>query len=228
MPGAQHPTALSVDARIGIVVGLGAEARIARPLGWPVGIGGGTSAGAETAARRLVEQNATALVSFGLAGGLDPALRPGRLITPIAVHTDGRDIQTDPGLSRRLGGATPHRLLGADAIASSAGGKHRLWQSTGAVAIDLESGPVAKVAQSFGLPFAVLRAICDPAERDLPQAALAALDQQGAVGLLRVLGALLAHPSQLPTLVSQAADAAAAQRALSGRVAVLRGNPVTG
>jgi adenosylhomocysteine nucleosidase len=213
---------MSPDFRIGIVVGLGAEARIARPLGWPVGIGGGTSAGAETAARRLVEQGATALVSFGLAGGLDPALRPGELITPIAVHAGGRDIPTDPGLNCRLGGATPHRLLGADAIASSVAGKHDLWQSTGAVAIDLESGPVARAAESLGLPFAVLRAICDPAERDLPLAALAALDRQGAIALLRVLRSLLSHPTQLPAVLALAGDAAAAQRALTQRVSALR------
>ena len=33
--------------RVGVVVGLAAEARIARRLGWPVAVGGGTAAGAE-------------------------------------------------------------------------------------------------------------------------------------------------------------------------------------
>jgi hypothetical protein len=59
-----------------IVVGLKAEALLARRLGVPVMIGGGTAAGAEMAARRAVAEGATALVSFGLAGGLDPSLRP--------------------------------------------------------------------------------------------------------------------------------------------------------
>jgi adenosylhomocysteine nucleosidase len=200
------------------VVGLTAEARIARRLGWPVATGGGTTAGAEAAAQRMVAQGATGLISFGLAGGLDMALRPGRLIVPVVVHTDGRDLLADPALCRRLGGATPHRLLGADAIAATAADKHRLRQTTGTVAIDLESGAVAAVAQQHRLPFAVLRAICDPAERDLPPAALAALDQRGAIGLARVLGSLLAHPRQVPALLALAADATAARRALIGRV----------
>jgi adenosylhomocysteine nucleosidase len=205
------------------VVGLTAEARIARRLGWPVATGGGTAAGAEAAAQRLVAQGATGLISFGLAGGLDTTLRPGRLIVPVAVHTGDRDILADQALCRRLGGATPHRLLGADAIATTAADKRRLWQATGAVAIDLESGTVAAVAQQHRLPFAVLRAICDPAERDLPPAALAALDRQGTIGLARVLGSLLAGPWQLPALLALAADAAAARRALIGRVRQLQG-----
>lgn len=210
-----------------VIVGLTAEARIARSLGWPVFVGGGTAAGAQAAAWRLIEQGATALVSFGLAGGLDPALRPGTLIVPVAVHTNGRDIPADPRLARHLGGATPHRLLGADAIATSSADKHRLWQTTGAAAIDLESGAVAEVAHRHGVPFAVQRAICDPADRDLPPAALAALNRKGAIGLARVLTSILAHPSQLPALLALAADAARARRALVGRVAALRMGAVT-
>lgn len=210
-----------------IIVGLTAEARIARRLGWPVMTGGGTAGGAEAAARCMVAQGAIALVSFGLAGGLDPALRPGRLIVPVAVHTGGRDILAAPPLCRRLGGATAHRLLGADAVATTSVEKHRLWQSTGAAAIDLESGAVAAVAHQHRLPFAVLRAICDPAESDLPPAALAALDSQGAIGLARVVGSLLTHPRQLPALVALAADAARARRALVVRVAALASGAVS-
>jgi adenosylhomocysteine nucleosidase len=206
-----------------VIVGMTAEARIARRLGWPVATGGGTAAGAKAAARRMAAAGAGALVSFGLAGGLDPAMRPGRLIVPVAVVADGRDLRTDAGVATWLGGATPHRLLGADAIAATAAEKRLLWERTGAVAIDLESGAVARVATALGLPFAVLRAICDPAERDLPPAALAALDQRGVVGLARVLGAVLADPRQVPALLALARDAAAARRALVGRVGEVRG-----
>ncbi len=71
-----------------IVVGLRAEAQLARRLGVPIMIGGGSAAGAEVAARRAVAAGATGLVSFGLAAGLDPSLRPGRLVVPTAVLCD--------------------------------------------------------------------------------------------------------------------------------------------
>lgn len=204
---------------LAILVGLQAEARLARRLGAPVEIGGGTAPGATAAAERAVASGATALLSFGLAGGLDPALRPGALVVPEAVWVDGAWLAADPGLLRRLGGTTPHRLLGAETVAADAATKRHLWLQTGAAALDLESAAVARTALARGLPFAVLRAVCDPAERDLPPAALAALDAGGAIGLLRVLGSVLARPGQVPALLTLASDAAAARRALARRIA---------
>jgi adenosylhomocysteine nucleosidase len=212
-----------------IVVGLRAEARLARRLNLPVVIGGGTAAGAETVARRAVADGATALLSFGIAGGLDPALRPGDLLVPEAVLCGGMNFAADPWLSAWLdhpgaapapaARATPRHLLGADRVAATVAEKRRLRQATGAAALDLESGAVARIAAEQGLPFAVLRAVCDPAERDLPQAALAALDQQGAIGLGRVIASVLARPGQVPALLQLARDAAAARRALAVQVA---------
>jgi len=207
---------------VGVVVGLAAEARLARPFGLSVAIGGGTAAGAEDAAGRLIRDGATALVSFGLAGGLDPALRPGAIVVPRAIITDGRTIPTDLALSTALGGPTPHLVLGGDAIAADAETKSRLRAATGADAIDLESGAVARLADAHGLPCAAIRVICDPAERTLPPAALVALSAGGAIGLGRVLGSLAARPGQLPVLLALAADAARARRALAAYVTTRR------
>jgi adenosylhomocysteine nucleosidase len=200
--------------RPGFVVGMAAEARIAARFGFPVVAGGGTPEGAEVAARRLVAQGVDALVSFGLAGGLDPALRPGAVLIPTTVLCDGFPFGADAGLAARFGGLTGHCLLGGTVIAADVATKHRLRAETRADAVDLESGRVAGVAVACGLPFVVVRAICDPAERDLPPAALLALDEAGGIGLMRVLWSLLRRPSQLPALLVLASDAARARRAL--------------
>ena len=193
---------------LGFVVGLAAEARIARGLGL-VAIGGGMPAGATRAAERLVAEGVRGLVSFGLAGGLDPTLRPGDIIVPAMVRVDRTDFATAD-----LVGPTGGLLLAGTAIAATRAAKQALFAGTGAAAIDLESGAVALVAQRHNLPFAVLRAICDPAERDLPPAALAALDAAGAIGTWRILLSLARRPAQLPGLVTLARDAAIARRAL--------------
>jgi adenosylhomocysteine nucleosidase len=200
--------------RLGFVVGLAAEARIAARFGYPVLTGGGTPAGAGDAARRLIEQGADALVSFGLAGGLDPALRPGAIVIPATILADGRLYSTDPGLAGRFGGSTGHRLLAGTSVAADAASKSRLRQATQAHAIDLESGSVAQVARARDLPFAAVRVVCDPAERDLPPAALLALDQQGGIALSRVLLSVLRRPGQLPALLALASDASHARRTL--------------
>ena len=198
----------------GVVVGLVAEARIACRLHYPVAIGGGDTAGAEAAARRLVAQGATALLSFGLCGGLDPALRPGALFIPEAVLDGAVRHAASPAVVARFGAVTPGVLLGGATIAATAAEKRRLHETTGAAAIDLESGAVARIAAAAGLPFAALRAVCDPADQDLPPAALTALDAKGAIGPVRVLASLARHPAQLPALLVLAGHAAAARRAL--------------
>ncbi len=207
--------------RIGVVVGLAAEARIARRLGFRVEVGGGDAPGAAQAAQRLADEGATALISFGLAGGLDPTLRPGTIVVPARILCDGRSLPADPPLAARLGGASTDLLLAGKRIATTGAEKRKLHAETGAAAIDLETGGVASVAAARGLPFAVLRAICDPAERSLPRAALAALDLHGRIALLQVLRAVTREPSQIAGLIRLAADAAVARRALVQRVAAI-------
>ena len=197
---------------LGIVTGLAAEARLAQPLGL-ARAGGGMPDGAEAAAEWLVQQNVQGLVSFGLAGGLDPALRPGDIVIAEAVLEGDRRYPTDPNLSARFG-PRAGSLLAGSAIVADAGEKARLFASTGAGAIDLESGAVARVAARHGMPFAVLRAVCDPAGRTRPPAALVALDGRGAIGLLRVLASVARRPGQVPSLIALGRDAAAARAAL--------------
>jgi adenosylhomocysteine nucleosidase len=197
---------------------LAVEARIARGLGCPVEVGGGSEGGAAQAARRLIAQGVSGLVSFGLAGGLDPTLAPGAVLVPRAVVLGGERWDADPALSDRLGGGTGHLLAGGGGVLATVEAKASMRQATEADAVDLESAAVAHAAARAGVPFAALRAVCDPAERDLPRAALVALDAQGRIGGLRVLAAALARPGELPVLVRLAGDAARARRALRGRV----------
>ena len=208
---------------IGIVTGLPAEARLLRGLAFRVAIGGGSPAGAEAAARRLVGDGALALVSFGLSGGLQPGLRPGEILIPGEIRlVSGERFPTEPALSRRLGGATTHVILGGDRVAGDPDEKLRLWRLTGAAAGDLESGAVASVAAEYGLPCAALRVICDPANRRLPPAALAALDHGGNIAIGAMLRALAADPWQITGLLALAADAFAARRALIRHVRALQ------
>ena len=210
----------SVSEGLGIVVGLEAEARVVQGLGAEVEIGGGDAEGAAAATSRLVARGVRSLLSFGLAGGLDPSLAPGTLLVPDVVLSRDGHWPTHPPLSAelgRVGGA----VFSGGAIVASAAAKRALFERTGAAAVDLESAAVAEEAARHAIPFAVLRAVCDPAGRSLPQAALLALDGQGRIGPWRVVRAALAHPRELPSLIALAADAARARRALMRRVVAI-------
>ncbi len=207
---------------IGIVVGLRAEARVAAGLGGRVSVGGGDAAGAERAARSLAQAGATALLSFGLAGGLVDGLAPGAIVVPQMVRCgiSGERWLTDPALAQRLGEPRGQVFCGRDVV-TTAQDKRALGAETGAAAVDLESSAVAHVATEFRLPFAVLRAICDPVGRDLPPAAIVALNATGRIQPLAILVSLVRKPSQLPSLFGLAREAALARRSLRRRVAAI-------
>ena len=89
------------------------------------------------------------------------------------------------------------------------------------MAVDMESLGVAEIAAHAGVPFVILRALADPAERALPKAAAEGLDDQGNVRLGAVLWSLLRDPSQLPGLIRVGLDTNAALSALKAAVGKL-------
>ncbi len=203
---------------VGIIVGLVAEGRVVRVLGGQVAVGGGTAEGARRAAERLAASGVRALVSIGLAGGLDPSLRSGYVLVPEAVLHREQSFVADDGLRRMLGGATPHRLLDVGRVVAHAAEKQALWQQTGCAAVDLESGAVARQAAELGLPYAVLRVICDPGRRGLPPASLVALGPDGRISMGAVLRSIARQPSQIGPLLVLAGDAARAKKRLRDRL----------
>ncbi len=197
-----------------VITGLTAEARIAAPLGPTIAAGG-----TRDAARRVVlPEHTQRLLSFGLAGGLDPALRPGTLVIPRHVITDGDKIACDAELLAWLGGPTCDAVLDAPDIVATSAAKHALFRTTGAAAIDLESGEVAR----RGLPFAVLRAVCDPADETLPPAALRGLTEAGGIDMIAVLGSLMRQPTQLSALLRLGRHANRARSSLKSAVTALK------
>ena len=209
-------------AKIGIVTGLQAEAQWLRDAGFTVMVGGGTPLGARKAAEALVdEQGVLGLLSFGLAGGLQKGLKPGRILVPSAIQAGLLTFPCDYRLLEFLGGPLAGPILGWHKIVTSAEEKQLLSQRYHVAAVDLESGAVAEVAKERELPFAVLRAVADPAERDLPPAALVALKADGKLDGMALARSILRQPRQIPGLIKVGRDAAAARKALINWVKTL-------
>ena len=210
---------------LGIVTGLQEEAeiageairaadRVAQVDSVSVECRGPGAARASAAAKALVDNGARALLSFGHAGGCDPALPSGTVILVTGVRdfsnasgASGETLWTNREWRRRLQSA----LLGVviveeAAIASTdrplmaAGEKETLFWSDGVAAVDMESAAVARVAMEHGLPFMALRAILDPSELDLPPAALAGMTPDGETRAGAVLSALMRRPQDAPGL----------------------------
>ncbi|WP_374374624.1 hypothetical protein [Dongia sp.] len=207
--------------KLGVVTGMLAEAKLLDGLGHDVVSGGGDPASTAAKIEQLVQGGATHLVSFGIAGALDPALKPGDLLLgPVVVMPDGSRLEADAEWLARAGHALPQARALPIAAASTAiatvAAKAALHQSSKAAAIDMESHHVALAARKYGLPFLVLRAIADTAADDLPPAALVGLNKEGRPAIGAVLLSLLKNPGQLPALIRVASRSRVALKALLG------------
>lgn len=207
-------------APLGFITGLTSEARLLRGLG-VIGVG-------LDEVRRVAQSGVRGLVSFGYAGGLDPALPAGSLIIPrLVIDERGNRFPTDPALSRALGGTTAETLLTVPRIILAGEEKRRLHQRTRAAAIDMESAEVARVAEAFGLPFTALRVVLDAAHRDLPPFVGEAVDDRGGLKWGWLCGHFLRRPADFFALIPLGREHRRARRALLRRLRDLRRGGLT-
>ena len=203
---------------IGVVVGMRSEAALlrGRPM---IGCSGGRPEKAAQIADYMLKAGASGLISFGIGGGLAPALRPGDLVIGKSVDLGGASLATDSAWAMHLANQLPDAvqgvICGASVAAVTAADKAALHAESGALLIDLESAAVAEVAAAAGKPFAVLRAVADPARRAIPDYALKALDANGGTRISPVLLGLMMKPYSLPALLRLAGDSRKALNALS-------------
>jgi hypothetical protein len=80
----------------------------------------------------------------------------------------------------------------------------------------MESHIAAAYADDWGLPFAALRVISDPASRALPAIATSAIKPNGDIDLRKVLRGVARNPMSLRALVSTGIDFNRALRSLRG------------
>ncbi len=219
--------------RLGVVTGLKSEARLAQNVARQAGADvlvrcdGPGPVQARIAAKALAAEGVAGLVSFGLAGALVAGLTPGTILLPQNIMSaNGVTLAVDAGLHARalaaLGSQSvrTEALYGGTHVVATPAEKSALAQTSRAVAVDMESAGVAEIARDLGLPFLVMRAVADPADRAIPAEAQAGMGEDGGVNAFAVLAELARRPLVVPEIVQLARDTATANAAL-GRAARL-------
>jgi adenosylhomocysteine nucleosidase len=205
--------------RPGFVTGIKREAALI-PSSHLVLCSGANSTGAEIAARRLADEGCGLLVSFGLAGGLKPGLAAGTLLAPREIVAPGGERYAC-AQDYHFPGAISDALAGSDTLLSTPQEKARLFDRTNAIAVDMESHAVAKVAAERNLPFLVLRAVADTSEMALPSFVAESTTPEGDTKLSAVILGLIRQPSALPDLLKLASASNQAFAALRRALQIL-------
>jgi len=192
-----------------------------------VGHGIGRQHATETARRAFdLIPGAELVIGTGVVGALSSGLKPGDLVLSdrtLTIHADGRvdeqvtavgDAQIRAvgrslaiaGLAYSTGAIlTSHRVLATGAE------KRRAKESTGAIAVDMETAAIAAEAALRGLPFVAIRAVLDGVDDEIVGAAMA--DEDGNVRPLAATAYLLRNPAtmlKLPRMVRNLSRATAA------------------
>jgi len=163
---------------------------------------------------RAAVKDCRSFVSFGIAGGLLPNLSPGSCIIGSEIISGAARLATDLNWSKLLLQAIPDaiygRIVGVSYPVAHPEAKRALYAKSGAVVVDMESHIVASVAAANRQPFAAIRVVIDPAERELPQAALAAIRPNGTIDIIAMMRSVLGHPGKSCALAQTMRDGLAA------------------
>ena len=221
----------SIDPRpVLIVTGLAQEARIAAGPGMIVICSSSDPQQLRALLATLDSSTFRGVVSFGVAGGLDPSLKTGDVVVATEVMAGDTRFLADLALNEEMiASATLKRslvarrrrvvrggLAGVERVVAASACKAALHSETGAAAVDMESHIAAAYAARAGIPFAALRVISDPAHRALPELAQNAIKPNGDICVRTIMRGVVRNPKTLSALVSTGIDFNRALRSLRG------------
>jgi adenosylhomocysteine nucleosidase len=191
-----------------------------------VGHGMGHKRATETARRAFDSMpGAELVIGTGVAGALSRGLKPGDLVLSdrlLMIHADGQQAKPGAAVSAAHVRAIGHSLASAG-IAYSTGAiltsnrvftvaeKRGAKESTGAIAVDMETAAIASEAAARGLPFVAIRAVLDEVDDEVVGAEMA--DEDGDVSPLAATAYLLRNPAtvlKLPRMMRNLSRATAA------------------
>jgi adenosylhomocysteine nucleosidase len=198
-----------------VITGLAQESRIAAGPGVShVVCSGSNPARLRTQLAGLDASGLRAVISFGIAGGLDPSLHSGDVVVATAVMAEQGAWKVPPSVVSAMTGrvrasgiaVAEGALVGVDEPVLLPRTKASMRAATDAIAVDMESHVGAAYAAEHALPFAAVRVISDPAERALPSLAKGALKADGRVDFAAIFSGLARAPSELSTLLRAGGD----------------------
>ena len=125
--------------------------------------GMGTDLARETAEIGIEKLRPRLVVSAGYAGGLDPTLRLGAVVTAGAVLApDGARFDAEPLGEPAVTVAT------ADVVVATPAEKAALFAATGAAVVEMEAAGVAAACAAAGVRFAAVKVVTDAAGDAVP------------------------------------------------------------
>ncbi len=178
----------------------------------------------DIAAQKLLEKNVTALISWGTAGALTEKVRSGDLVLADTITAvNGESYSFDTGWHQSIRNRLcniPARvhcgmIAHTEQVLKTPACKIGLHAVTHAIAVDMESIVIARVAHKENLHFLAVRAIVDEVSQSIPEAIVNCTDMFGRPVLFSLLSGVIKKPDLICDLVYLAKGMKAATMTLN-------------
>lgn len=179
-----------------------------------IGLSGMGIGNALRTAEELVQRGATMLVNAGISGGLVTGLRPGDLVIAESVllvekgqvsgtwRADRRAAVQAADLLAKGGILSRHgRIMTSVRPVLSASMKKKYGEQFHSLVVDMESAGVAMAAGEAGLPFFIMRAVCDPFMESIPPWLFSSLNGDGSVCVQKLFREVVRRPVSVVNLL---------------------------
>jgi purine-nucleoside phosphorylase len=152
------------------------------------------------------------VISTGLAGALQPGLKPGDLL--IGEDSDSaflKRLENVSGFAWKRG-----RIATVDSVMATSAAKARLAEQTSAHVCDMETARIAAICSHHNLRFAAIRVVSDSLAFEMPVPPdVLANPSTGKPNLPALAAYLLRHPTKIPDFFQMVADASLAKKRLA-------------
>lgn len=153
---------------IPIIAALKAEASFAHLDPQLLNICGIGAANASACTKKLITEGAKQLLNIGFCAGLAPNMPAGTLLLPQKILNEHQESITITNYE--LPKAIKGTIISCDNIISDAKTKQEYYNKYHALAADMESFTIAKLAEAANIKFFCLKVILDPMDYSLPYA----------------------------------------------------------
>jgi hypothetical protein len=147
------------------------------------------------------------VILAGLGGGLDPSLKIGDVVCNSPNPADW------PQLPYRWG-----PIHASDGVIDTPAKKKELFETTGALAVDMESAVVLQKAQAAGVPILIIRAISDQADEEISPEVFEWVDEEGRARPGRAVRGIVRDPALLGQAIRLARQSNQAAKAMAAAV----------
>ena len=185
---------------------------------------------AEAGTKKLMAEGIDVLVSWGSAGALHANIPLGALLLPgKVIDTFQNTFVAEENIYNKIKENIPsHMQVVYDPLAetstplSDASQKKAFREASGAVAVDMESGTLARLAHQHQIPFVVIRSVADTSTMSIPPSILKTMSVEGKINFALLCQQLLLHPADCLALLRLGRGFGKAKRTLTQVAQILK------